>query len=65
MIVGDYLYWFFGGLAAGGLAGSLLTFKLTRQNRASDGSTIVDQSGARAGGDNVGGNKTTVDHQNR
>jgi hypothetical protein len=65
MIAADQLYWFFGGVATGGLAGSLLTFKLTHQNRASHGSTIVDQSGAHAGGDNVAGNKTTLGDQNR
>lgn len=60
MIVTDQIYWFFGGVAAGGLAGSFLTFKMTHQNRASDGSTVVDQSRARAGGDNVAGNKTSA-----
>jgi hypothetical protein len=47
------------GLLAG-VGGSFLTYKMTRSNRASNGSKVVDQSGARAGGDNVGGNKTTT-----
>ena len=44
---------------AAGVGGSLLTLKLTHSNRAASGSRIIDQSGAKAGGDNVGGNKIT------
>ena len=44
---------------AGALGGSLLTFHYTRQNRVGGRGSIVDQSGAKAGGDVVGGNKTT------
>jgi len=42
-----------------GVGGSFLTYRMTRSNRAANGSVVVDQSGARAGGDNVAGNKTT------
>jgi hypothetical protein len=41
------------------IGGSLLTLKFTRKNTASEGSTITDQSNARADGDIVGGSKTT------
>jgi len=44
---------------AGLIGGSLLTLKFTRKNTAAHGSTITDQSNARADGDIVGGNKTT------
>jgi hypothetical protein len=47
------------GLVAG-VGGSFLAYKVTRSNRATNGSVVIDQSGARAGGDNVGGNKTTT-----
>ena len=47
------------GLIAG-VGGSFVAFRMTRSNRATNGSVVVDQSGARAGGDNVGGNKTTT-----
>lgn len=47
-----------------GLAtGSFVTFRLTRTNRA--GRDLVDQSGARAGGDMVGGNKSTRNERAR
>jgi hypothetical protein len=42
---------------AGCLAGSFITLKITRQNKASGNGSIVDQSKSRAGGDIVGGNK--------
>ncbi len=48
------------GLVAGVGGGSFLTYRMTRANRASNGSVVIDQSGARAGGDNVGGSKTTT-----
>lgn len=60
LLANPLAYWFLGGFAAGGLTGSMLTLRITRQNRASHGGTIVDQSRAQAGGDNVGGNKTTI-----
>lgn len=44
---------------AGGTIGSLLTIKFTK-NRASGNGNIVDQSNAKAGGDNIAGNKTTI-----
>lgn len=50
---------FASGLVAG-IGGSFLAYRMTRSNRATNGSVVVDQSGARAGGDNVGGNKTTT-----
>lgn len=46
------------GVAAG-IGGSFLTVRLTRSNRAAAGARIVDQSSAKAGGDNVGGDKVT------
>ena len=42
---------------SGCLAGSFITLKVTRQNKASGRGSIVDQSSSRAGGDIVGGNK--------
>lgn len=48
-------FWnFIGGLAAGAIGGSLLTFQLTKNVRADRNGTATDQSGARAGGDIVG-----------
>lgn len=44
--------------AAGALGGAALTFTLTR-NSVKNGGSLIDQSKARAGGDVVGGNKTT------
>lgn len=55
----ESIWTFLGGLLSGGVAGSLLTLHFTRQNSASGNGTAVDQSSARAGGDIVGGNKTT------
>jgi len=48
---------FVGGLIGGAVGGSLLTLRITRQNRVSHGGSIVDQSGSRAGGDIVGRDK--------
>lgn len=43
----------------GALGGSLVTFQITKKSmRVSGGSTVIDQSGASAGGDIVGGNQT-------
>lgn len=49
---------FLGGLIAGGIAGSLITFQVTRQYRAYGSGSVIDQSGARAKGDIVGRDKT-------
>lgn len=49
---------FIGGLVGGGIGGSLLTLRITRQNRIGSGGSIVDQGGARAGGDIVGRDKS-------
>jgi len=48
-------------LIVGLIGGSLITLRIQNKktNRAHHGSTVVDQSGARAGQDIVGGNKTT------
>lgn len=46
---------FIGGLAAG----SFLTITIKRSHTAKDNSSVVDQSGATAGRDIVGGNSTT------
>jgi hypothetical protein len=43
---------------AGLASGSLLTLKFTRKTRIDRGSSNVDQSGATAGGDVVGRDKT-------
>jgi hypothetical protein len=48
---------FLAGLIGGGVGGSLLTIRFGRQNRASSGGSIVDQSRSSAIGDIVGGNK--------
>jgi hypothetical protein len=44
---------------AGGLTGSFLTFRFTGKNNVRGRGSVTDQSGASAGGDVVGGNKTT------
>src|SRR5580704_4086100 len=49
---------FLAGLVGGGAGGSLLTLRITRQNKVRGSGSIVDQNRARAGGDIVGGNKT-------
>jgi len=44
--------------ALGGvLAGSLITLKVTRQNKVSGHGSVLDQSGSKVGGDQVGGDK--------
>lgn len=45
--------------AAGALGGALVTFKFVGGNKVRGSGRVVDQRGAKAGGDNVGGNKTT------
>jgi hypothetical protein len=50
---------FIGGLIAGGIGGSLITMRLTRQHRVIGGGSVADQSRARATGDIVGRDKTT------
>jgi hypothetical protein len=49
---------FIGGLVSGGLGGSFFTLNYSRQHRVGESGTIIDQSGASAQGDIVGGNKT-------
>lgn len=44
---------------SGMAAGSLLTISIKRSHTARDSSRVVDQSGASAGGDIVGGDSTT------
>lgn len=46
------------GLFGGGTIGSLITFKVVGGQKASDGGSNVNQSGSKAGGDIVGGNKS-------
>ena len=54
----DFDFWnFLGGLIAGGIGGSFLTLKLSKSQKADSGGKNIDQSGAKAGGDIVGGNK--------
>jgi hypothetical protein len=62
--VGDFIaqhateIWsFLTGLAGGGIAGSFITYRITNTNRASNGSSVLDQSGSTAGGDIVGRDK--------
>lgn len=50
---------FIAGLFGGGAGGSLLTLKLTRQNRVTGRGSIADQRGATAGGDITGRDKTS------
>ena len=42
-----------------GVVGSLITIKVQKSNSAQNGSNVVDQSGARAGRDIVGGNNAS------
>jgi len=51
---------FVSGLLAGGASGSWLTLRLSRKNQLSGAGSITDQSGARASGDIVGRDKTTI-----
>jgi len=51
------LWNFLGGLIAGGIGGSLLTLKLTKNQRTNGSGTTVDQSNSKAGGDMVGRDK--------
>lgn len=50
---------FFAGLAGGATIGSLVTLRITRGHSANNGGRVVDQRGGHAGGDIVGGDKTT------
>ena len=50
---------FVGGLITGGAAGWAITYK-SMKAKIMVGGRVADQSRARAGGDNVGGNKTTI-----
>lgn len=50
---------FVAGLAGGGTAGSLLTMKFSRNNKASSQGVAVDQTNASARGDIVGRDKFT------
>jgi hypothetical protein len=50
---------FIGGLFSGGICASLLTFQFVKQNHLYGSGSIVDQSGAKAQGDIVGGDKKT------
>jgi hypothetical protein len=50
---------FLAGFIGGGATGCAITYNVTR-NKVTSGDRVVDQSRARAGGDNVGGNKTTI-----
>jgi hypothetical protein len=43
-----------GSFFAGALGGSLITLKVTRQNRLQGDGSLVDQSNARAGGNIAG-----------
>jgi hypothetical protein len=54
------LWSFLTGLIGGGAAGSLVTYRVTRSNRASGRASIVDQSGSAAGGDIVARDKNST-----
>lgn len=56
---------FLGGLIGGGVGGSLLTLRFGRQNRASSGGSIVDQSHSSARGDIVGHDKSAGPERKR
>ena len=47
------------GLIGGGTIGSLITFKVIGGQSVSDGGSNVNQSGSKAGGDIIGGNKSS------
>ncbi|QDM24663.1 hypothetical protein FNL55_25065 [Tardiphaga sp. vice352] len=51
---------FVGGICAGAVGGSLVTLKVSRKNQADGSSSITDQTGAHAGGDLVGRDKSTI-----
>lgn len=55
--MGFDLWNFLGGLLAGAVGGSLLTFKLTKSMHSGRHGTVTDQSHAHAGGDIVGRDK--------
>lgn len=48
----------FGGLIAGAIGGSLITLRITRNTTASGNGRVVNQSGSRVTGDQIGGNKS-------
>ena len=50
---------FIAGLLTGGVTGSLITLRITGRNQVLRGGSITDQSRSVAGGDIVGGNKTS------
>ncbi len=50
---------FLGGLATGGVTGSLLTLQIKREKRVGGRGSMIDQSGALAGGDIVGRDKVS------
>jgi hypothetical protein len=54
---------FIGGLATGGAGGSWLTLRMSRKNQLSGAGSIVDQSGARAGGNLAGRDNTTINNR--
>jgi hypothetical protein len=43
---------------AGAIGGSLLTLRITRRAHVTGSGRVVDQSGSRVKGDQIGGNKT-------
>jgi hypothetical protein len=50
---------FVGGLLTGGIGGSFITLKISGRNVVQGGGSLIDQSSSSAGGDIVGGNKTS------
>lgn len=54
---------FIGGLVTGGAGGSWLTLRISRKNQLSGAGSIVDQSGARAGGSIAGRDNTTLNNR--
>lgn len=45
----------------GFLTGTAVTYTVTKNNRASTGGSVVDQSGSRSGGDMINGDKVGGD----
>jgi hypothetical protein len=53
------------GVVGGGTIASVVTFKIVSGQNASHGGRNINQSGSKAGGDIVGGNKSTGSNKRR
>lgn len=54
----QHLWTLLGTFVGGGVAGSLITLRITKKKHISSGGNTTDQSGARAGRDMIGGDQT-------